>query len=121
MLFDLDTRTKVETRAARELLPFPLPDVSHCGCPLPPGSWGTNGWHHARYNRRRLVAKAERDWKERYGDLVDFKYAVEYYDHYVGDSFAYEQCPAYVAQVRKGIEQNKARKAAAAPKTYEQA
>lgn len=96
-----------------------LPDVSHCGCILPAGAWGSDGWHHARYTRALLVNKAKRDHLAAGRKPKDFEYAKEFYDAQIGRAFSYEPCPAYRASVSRGIDENRARKAAKS-RTYDE-
>lgn len=72
-------------------------DATYCSCILPTGAWGTDGWHHSRYTKEQLLAKAKRDSIE----------VPENYAKYIGTAFAYQQCPRYLAVMKARVLQKK--------------
>lgn len=113
--------------------------VSHCGCPLPEGCWGANGWHNylatlytMDQRERRKFAEERPGWdkpelRKAYGawwrDLelsgqLDADDIPLMWKAYLGRPFAYEPCPAYRAKVAQGLEAETAKRVPA-KKTYE--
>jgi hypothetical protein len=113
--------------------------VSHCGCPLPEGCWGSHGWHFYRETlytldrRERIKFAAERpgwsveELRRAYGawwrelDMagqLDNEDVPAIWRPYLGQVIAYEPCPAYRAKVAQGLEAETAKRAPT-KKTYE--
>lgn len=94
-----------------------LLDLSHCGCALPPDCWGSSGWHMGRYTRETLGASAAQ--RVRAGDHEGARLILANEASYLGTIFAYEQCPAYLAALRRSGDRQRAVAAAATGRHFE--
>jgi len=112
-------------------LPAVQTPSSHCGCALPEGCWGSDGWHHYeatlqtldRMARHRFaeerpgwsiseLRKAYGAWWRELGisgqlDSDDTPLA---WKPYLGKPMAYEPCRAYRAKVAQNLEAETAKK-----------
>lgn len=96
-----------------------LPSLNDtCSCFKEPGCYGREGWHLRRYTERDVEIEAGKaaaslpasaDHHER--QLVETT-ARGLYARYVGIPFAYERCPAYMAEVERQINERKAQRMA---------
>jgi len=105
--------------------------LSHCGCSLPEGCWGSDGWHHyaatlytmdraerARFAAERpgwSVGELRKAWGAWWRDLdtagqLDSEGVPLMWKPYLGRPMAYEPCPAYRARVAQGLEEDVAKK-----------
>lgn len=124
-------RQVLRGRVAVPELPAAQQPVSHCGCPLPEGCWGSNGWHNYQatlytmdQRERRKFAEERPGWdkaelRKAYGawwrDLeisgqLDAEEIPLLWKPYLGRPFAYEPCPAYRAKVAQSLEDQTAKK-----------
>jgi hypothetical protein len=96
-------------------------EPSACSCDLPRGAWGSGGWHHFRYDRATLFAKAKREFEAtNRGGGHEFKYDPARWDPYIGAPFAYEPCPHYRKAVRTSINEQRARRQASEAPMYDE-
>ena len=89
--------------------------ADNCGCPKPPGSYGTGGWHFALVDAAYIAEKirnaealdraTEGGGYTRGGIFRTHREDAEFWRnngaHYLGQSIAWERCPAYMAAARK--------------------
>lgn len=73
-------------------------DVSHCGCPLGPGCWGTSGWHFSRHTLETLKLSGEAQAKKA---GLPFEWNEGRERRYLGVPFAYAKCRRYEAAVHR--------------------
>ena len=104
-----------------------MDETSHCGCLLPEGFWGSDGWHFKRYTRGDLVTLMKRRFKEerpRHSNTdlarewgVYWKREMEQgyvkdgvhvsMSTYLGLPVAVERCERYMALYRSKIDQGR--------------
>lgn len=118
----------------------PTEDVSYCGCLLPAGCWGGDGWHHARHTLQTLYlrekvffanqrqgwsqASLRHEWAawlaiEEDAGRISADGLHETWRPYLGTPYSYEQCPPYIAAYRMRLETAQAGKIAEKKTTYE--
>lgn len=87
------TKRLAEIYAEQPYLPREFEeDVSHCGCGLGPGCWGSGGWHFARHTLSTLRSAAEALAKKA---GIAFEWNEEKERRYLGVPFAFERCRRY--------------------------
>jgi hypothetical protein len=139
ILADLDRKAR-----AGELLEHE-PDPSHCGCILPDGCFGRQGWHFFRHTAASLRRKfgkefvealqkaepslrtdaARRRWlewcekQEELGRMDPVSGLHRDWRVYLGEMVAYEECSGYVARRSEGLNtETAARRAERGDRTY---
>jgi len=118
----------------------PPSDISHCGCPLAEGCWGSGGWHFARwtiaawYDREKREFAAKRPemsvaglraawaawlmWEEDAGRFDEQGVHVNWVPD-MGQPYAFEPCLSYRAKVREGMAGDQAEKQVERKKRYD--
>lgn len=91
----------------------PREEVSHCGCALPEGCFGSDGWHQARYDemaiaekvRTLLVFANDAKKRNRIGEEESFVDQANWWadngKSYLGTAYAFEPCPAYRGKIQR--------------------
>lgn len=118
----------------------PQADISHCGCVLGEGCWGSGGWHFARHGIESMVrlekirfAAGKETWSKPElrrgwaGWLMEEEDAGRFdgegvhvsWQPYMGQPYAFESCPAYMRSFTANHGAEQAAKASAGRRRYD--
>lgn len=125
--------TAVLTRRGGDLVMLEHHDISYCGCSLPAGVWGADGWHQTRATPPVLLALEKArfakdrkgtglfiiaaDWQawvateKRQGRWNEKLGIHSHWEPYLGTVLVLEPCRAYRATVAGELAREKRRKA----------
>jgi hypothetical protein len=85
-------------------------DGSRCGCSLPAGCWGSDGWHNAIYDEAAIEfrisaeVRADEHLSRRPGDTAQRERGIRrFWQRYLGCRYVYERCPAYMAVFARSL------------------